>query len=219
MRKRKLAFNDVLTDANVEELLKEYKYQNLNDCYAEIGSGRYTATTILNSILHDARETKKSAILERAKKAEVPTTKSKDDIIVSGIDNMKITLANCCRPIKGDKIIGYITKGYGITVHQATCHNIVNADRLIEVNWNDEITKKYPTNLLITTEKDDDVLLKIISKISIYDISVKSINTLVNPDLLIYDIIVMVNNTENINKCLVDLSSINHVIKAERIIK
>ena len=134
------------------------------------------------------------------------------------MNEIKVTLSGCCKPIPGDNIIGYITKGSGITVHRSNCKNIIDLDeRLINVKWNDDIIKKFPTDLLVYTNTDDN-LLNIITKASTNNITIDSINTITKSEFKIYTLTVLVENIEKLNKFCIDLGNLNFVEKVERLI-
>jgi len=219
LRKRKLSFNEIVDSEEIKKLFTEYKIINLEDLYIGIGSGRFTANFIVNQ-LTKIPENKEEQFLEKISRRSDLKNNTTDEIIVKGIDHIKTSLASCCRPVYGDQIIGYISKGEGITVHQAQCNNLINLEeRLIEVHWNNQVEKKYPTNILITTIKGSQKLLKIMTTITTLNINIQSVNTITNNNHTIYDIIILVENTERINNLITKINKIPDVIKAERIIK
>ena len=87
------------------------------------------------------------------------------NVIVEGLDKPSIRLANCCKPIYGDDIIGYVSKSYGIMVHRKSCNNIDDYDenRLIDVYWGEDLTKKYVTSLKLYVQNRDNILAEIIN--------------------------------------------------------
>ena len=116
------------------------------------------------------------------------------------MSSIKVTISGCCKPIPGDNIIGYITKGAGITVHRSNCKNIMDLDeRLINVKWNDNLNKKYPTDLLIYTN-EDDILLDVITKASSNDVVIDSIFTLNKSSLKVLLVTVLVKNIDVLDK-------------------
>ena len=97
-------------------------------------------------------------VLDRVTNSNEKKISVKGDIVVENISDIKINVAGCCKPIPGDHIVGYISKGNGINVHRAVCPNISELDeRIIEVNWNTNITKQYSTNLLITASENNNL--------------------------------------------------------------
>ena len=171
-------------------------------------------------IIYGKNKTKEDIIIDKTSNNEVDLPQVKTDIIVSGIDEVKINIASCCKPVPGDDIVGYITKGYGITIHQAICPNIINLEeRLIDVRWNSVVEKKYPTNVLIHAESNKSVLLDVISKTSNTDVTVVSINTLSSTDEFLFDLTVSVPNIDALKKFMDDVRLIKEVTDVERIIK
>jgi GTP pyrophosphokinase len=219
LRKQNKTFNEFLSDENLDIILEELNLDHINDIYYAIGSNKYTANNIIN-IIYKENKTKENIILDKLKSNTIKSIAIKNDVLVEGIDEVKITLANCCGPIKGDNIIGYITKGKGITVHRVECHNVSNLEeRIIDVTWNDNVDKKWPTNLVIEAEKKDNFLLELLSKTANSNVSIQSINTINNPHLIKYDLVVLAENTDKLKKFMNDIEQIPNVHKVERIIK
>ena len=216
LRKRKFVFNEFLSNENIEKIVKELKYDDLNEIYTNLGSGKLPVGTVIN-IVTGENNTKEEIILKRTQNKEVALPTVKNDVVVEGIDEIKVNVASCCKPVPGDHIVGYITKGYGITVHRAVCPNIQEVEeRIIDVKWNDEVSKRYPTNLLIRTLKNDSLLLDIISKTSNNNISVQSINTLNHEDDTTYEVTVLVEDKEKLTKFMNDVEQISNVLEVER---
>ena len=139
-----------------------------------------------------------------------------DTVIVSGIDKVKVNLANCCNPVFGDDIIGYITKGSGITVHRSNCKNIIDLDeRLINVKWNDAVTKKFSTDLLVYADPTDN-LLDIITVAGANNISIESVYTITKSEFKIYSLTVLTENTDKLNKFINNLNNLKFIKSVER---
>ncbi|MGI6329879.1 MAG: RelA/SpoT family protein [Bacilli bacterium] len=219
LRKRKLVFSELFTNENMDLIFKTLAVDNINDIYHNIGSSNFTPNHVLNIITKETKAKEKELLNKMLKTTEENIT-IKNDILVEGIDEIKITLANCCGPVKGDKILGYITKGQGITVHRIECHNITNKEeRLIEVSWNQQATKKWLTNIVIETESRDNFLLDLFSKTSNHKINVKSVEVINSNGLVIYDLKIMVEDKDLLKRFLWDVLTIPNVHKAKRVIK
>ncbi len=215
LRKRKLS-NAVFME-NIDKILDELKCADINELYINIGNNKYTPIQVVN-IITDDNITKEEIILNKTKDKEVILPNIKNDIKVEGIDDIKVNIASCCKPIKGDRIVGYITKGNGITVHRMVCPNVSELnERLIEVKWNDT-NKKYPTSLLIKS-LDNNILMNIVAKTSNTDITIESIKSLSSGNDYIYQITVLVENKERLTKYMNDLNMIPNVLSVERLIK
>lgn len=220
LRKRKISISEFLSNENIDKILKEYKYNDIGEIYISIGNNSLQVGSIINLILEENKDTKEEIILRKTNNKEAKKTIIKNEILVKGIDNIKVNLASCCNPISGDRIVGYITKGYGITVHRAMCPNVKELEeRLIDVKWNTELTKKYSTNLIIHAQKKEDLLLNIISKTTKSDITIQSINTYMNKIDTVFEITVLVMNKENLVKFMNDLRQLKEITEVERLIK
>ena len=125
-----------------------------------------------------------------------------------------VSLAKCCRPIKGDAIVGYITRGEGITIHKNDCVNILNdSDRLIEVSWNDKSDNSYLTNITIVTEQDKNYLLDILTLATMKNIIIDSVKTLNQANYNKYEIVVKVKSSQELNKLKLDLEKQRYVVE------
>jgi len=215
IRKQKISINDIINDENFSILNDEYKIDNKEELFLSIGNGKFTPGYIINFLTKEKED--KSSILLNKIVNQMKQTDSKNEVLVSGIDDIKVTLANCCKPVKGDSIIGYITKGNGIAVHRKSCYNIINQDeRLIDVSWNESLDKKYLAEILVYAKTSDKVLVDIISRTSLSEVSIQSLNTIVNEDGNVYTLNVAVNGIEHLNKYISDISQIQNVVKVER---
>lgn len=219
LRKRKLVFSEFLSQGNVEKILDEYKLRGLEDFYINIGNNKIQPGAVINLLTNDV-DKKEELILRKTQGKEVTIPHVKNDIIVDGIDEIKVNIASCCKPVPGDRIIGYITKGYGITVHRVACPNMQNLDeRLISVHWNDVIEKKYPTTILVHALKTDNLLLSMISKTSNHNIIVSSVNNYPGKDESTYELTLLVPNKETLVTYMNDISAIPDILEVERVIK
>jgi GTP pyrophosphokinase len=146
------------------------------------------------------------------------TTKSIDaDIIVSGIDKVKVNLANCCNPVYGDEIVGYITKGNGITVHRLHCHNLsMLEERTLDVAWNSNVNKKYETCILIYTDTTDNHMMDLLQTISMFNINVDNIKTISKTDKTVYEVDCYVTGVEQLDKMTLAIKKNTFVEKVER---
>lgn len=212
LKKKNITF-EMFQDKYLNKLFDNYKIKDIDEFYMSLGMGKYTIDNMIKSIVKEEEKRKKSITLKgiSKKKQEVDS-----DILVENMSSIKVTISGCCKPIPGDNIIGYITKGAGITVHRSNCKNIMDLDeRLINVKWNDNLNKKYPTDLLIYTN-EDDILLDIITKASSNDVVIDSIFTLNKSSLKVLSVTVLVKNIDVLDKFCKDLYNIGSVVKIER---
>lgn len=214
LRKNKIPFSSFESKINL--ILDELSEEKIDDVYLGIGNGKYSALPVIN-ILNKEIKSKDEMLISKIGNITVKEN-NKNDVIVSGIDEIKVTLANCCKPIKGDEIIGYITKGSGIVVHRCNCHNITDLDeRIIPITWNDNKDSKYKCDLIVRSEKKDNILTNIISKASSSNITIQSINLINNIDYQTYNLLILVENIEKLKKFMNDLDILEDIIEVKRI--
>jgi GTP pyrophosphokinase len=140
----------------------------------------------------------------------------KGDIIVDGTDDILVTFAKCCKPVKGDEIVGYITKGEGIQVHRKDCPNIKEANRLIDVKWNMNSGNEFYTDIEVKIERGSDRLLDIITVASQKNVSISQVKTKEEDAYLIYDLTLKLTDIVYLNNFLNELSSIKYVKEVNR---
>lgn len=215
IRRKKLSINDIMDDKKVKIALDDLGLNNENELYYEIGIGKYNPTSVIKTILGEKEDEKRA--LEKVLKYSSKTMEASGDIIVDGMDDLKVSFGGCCTPVKGDDIVGYISKGNGITIHRRNCHNICNLnERIINVHWNDNASKKYVTNVIIYTEKKDNLLLDIISKTTSMNVGVKSVNTINNTDYNAYDLDILVDDKETLDRYMNVIGQLPFVTSIER---
>lgn len=219
IRKRKFVMSEFFSEENLSKLFNELKIENIEELYSSLGSNKLTVNQIFN-LLNNENKTKEEIILNKVVSSSVVAPNAKNDIIVKGIDDIKVNVASCCKPIPQDRIVGYITKGNGITVHRSVCPNISDLEeRIIDVAWNSNISKKYPTTILVHTKESKNILLDIISKTSNADITIQSINAITSSQNNLYEITVVVPDKEKLTKFINDITSLNDIMDVERLIK
>ncbi len=216
IRRRKLAINEVLAETNLEKIFKDTHTTDLEDLYLSIGSLRFTAGYIIDLVFEDKKDVVDIYLGKISNRSNNSNKAVKGDIIVAGTDDILVTIANCCKPIKGDPIIGYITKGEGITVHKKDCPNIKASTRLIDVEWNMNNESSYLTDLTIKVLKGKNQLLDIITKASQKDVYIESVKTREDEDYTIYAITIKTNNTSQLEGFISELKSLPIVISVER---
>lgn len=206
LRKQKLPITTLNEEENVNKLFKTLKINNMDDLYLSLGALRYTPTYIINLITEE-KQSMNDLMLERVNNNLEIKENYKNDIIVDGVDNIKVSVAKCCNPVPGDEIIGYITKGEGIIVHKKSCPNIKNIDtRLIDVDWNNSNSDKlFIARLRVMTDTTNNHILDIVTKASTRGITISSINEINDKYGLAYEITVKVKNKDDLLLLVDDL--------------
>ena len=218
LRKQKISNDEFFEDEKFKKLLSDLKFNSENELYGNLGSGKININTVMDTYLKK-EVSKDEKIISKVTKGSEKQSSSNSLIEVAGIDDIKVNLASCCNPVPGDRIVGYITKGYGITVHRMVCPNVAELDeRLIEVKWNVD-SSKLPTNILVRVNSNNNSLIDIISKAANNDIPVRRFNSHRSKEDEAIEMTVLVKNKEQLLKLMNDIKMIPEVTDAERLIK
>ena len=214
LRKRKLAFGEVLTSEAIDKLIKDLKLKDIEDIYLALGSLRYTASYIINLINNDKHNVE-DALLER--KRDLPKINYKGDILVEGQSNIMVNIAKCCMPVKGDEIIGYITKGQGISVHKKECPNIPqDSERTIDVAWNMDSNNYYYTNIYVTIKDNKDILAEVITEVGKKNSLVRSCKTIQKNDNLVYELNIRIADKDELEKICNGILKLSDVLEVNK---
>ncbi|WP_280768605.1 RelA/SpoT family protein [Salipaludibacillus daqingensis] len=149
---------DVLTNENINRVADKFSFTSEEDMYAAVGYSGITAAQIVTRLTDDIRKKQDeeqesqslSEAVEEIKSQEKTSPKTSTGVKVKGVDNLLIRLSRCCNPVPGDEIVGYITKGRGVSIHRSDCPNIVNEEnntRLLPVEWEDNQQKPKNYNV------------------------------------------------------------------------
>ena len=206
--------------------LDRYKYANIEDMYASVGFGAISAGKIIAKMLEEYKKVNQDDDIEKKLEALVNQKRTnnnvpKSGIIVKGIDNCLIKLSKCCNPVPGDNIIGYITKGRGVSIHTTDCVNIKELlqepNRIIDVEWVGEKSSSYNVDIEVYSNDRIGLLADIIK--AIYDVKTKlvAVNSKANKDrIVITEITIEVQNLEELNKALKTIRKVDSVFEVKR---
>ena len=217
IKKRKYNINELLTNDNINLLIKDLKSEDYNDVCLGVSSLKYSPALIVNKLVDIVYPKKDNSIEKLLNNKEIKSN-SDAKVLVSGYADILTNLASCCSPVPGDEIIGYITKGNGVSVHRKDCKMVDESnERIIDVSWNTNQLDKYTTNIKVYIDSSNDHLIDIISLATKSDINITSIN---NKGLIkneeVYELLLKVKNKENLDKFMLDLSNLNFISKVER---
>lgn len=190
-----LLFNGFYDSEEVQKnALDKFSFSSLDELYASIGYGGITVTKVLNKIKDDVHKLRRAH--EKVQHILQPqpakkTAKSQSGVIVEGIDNCLVKFARCCTPIPGDDIIGFVTRGYGVSIHRRDCVNVRNSgakdeeNRWINVWWDEEVLdhkmNRFSTGLQISTRNrigvlSDVAMLLAQSHVNVHELSARDLN-------------------------------------------
>ena len=239
-----ISMKDVLDPEFLPVLLKKVAYPTLEDLYAAIGYGGFTAQKAVSRIqgelqrrqqqrqqeqllLEAAAEEKKeepAKTPDAAKQQKQPkAVKSEQGIIVEGLDNCLVKFSKCCTPVPGDDIVGFITRGYGVSVHRADCPNASaekraeQPDRWIRVSWGTDTNDSYPTTIEAVCKDRLNLLLDISAALSSTKTFVLGLNTRSTEDgFAIIRVEVRIKDGTQLNNLMNKLHQISGVLKVTR---
>ena len=207
-----------------DEFVKQHFGKNniytAEDLYVEVGKGAISAKTVvtkLEGIEGFDRDASLQKQLERNHR--ILTTNSETGVVVEGLSNPQIKLANCCYPIPGDKIIGYVSKGNGIVVHCKDCANVnaLEEERLLDLEWATNIDRKYPVSIKISASQTNGIITDIINTVNSYNLGIAQINTTTNQNFeTIIKLKILVKNKLQLDNLIVNLQRVPHVHGIER---
>lgn len=217
VRKRKLAFESLLNNENTKKICNDLKLNDMNEIYFAIGSLRYTAGYIISLALEDKKNVQ-DILIEKVIRGEKNNLKNpKNEIIVAGSGDILVSLAKCCKPVAGDNIKGYITKGEGVSVHRQDCVNIaLRKERLIDVEWNYDADNNYFTDIAIEVIPGKNYLLDLIAKATSKNLYIDSVHTKENEKGFLYEMTIRVKNKEELENFISSLQAFPFVKRVLR---
>jgi GTP pyrophosphokinase len=211
---RKAKFSDKIKD--VKSKYGELGFETLNLFYQAIGKGDLTVRSIIQELYRKEEEEKSS----EEEEPKLKQYRSTNGISVSGYENMLVQLAKCCNPIPGDKIIGFITRGRGITVHRHDCPNIPNLeeekDRFIDVKWQVKAGRTFVTRINIIGEDRTNLIYDVSQVIHDLHTNMLGINFTVEGKLARGQVAVMVESLRHAENIIQKLKKISGVLTVDR---
>ncbi len=210
----------------LQAALDRYKYNSADDMYASVGFGAISPGKIVARMLEEYRKDHENenleAKLEELSKERTKISKpSNNGIVVKGIDNCLVKLSKCCNPVPGDEIIGYITKGRGVSVHRKDCPNVKSLiseeDRMIDVYWYEAEKAKYNVEIEIDANDRSGLLSDIIREIEDTKSKLVAVTSKATKErIAITEVTIEVENIDELNKVLKQLRKIDSVYEVKR---
>ena len=212
-------------------IMQRLPFKTLDEMYAAIGYGGFTAVKAVNRVKDELIRMNKlaaSKILEAdaAKESVKPQqpTKSEKGIIVEGLSNCLVKFSRCCSPVPGDEITGFITRGYGVSVHRKDCPNAIRSrqneasqERWIKVSWGTDIRETYSTALEVIAKDRDNLLIEISTALSTSQIPVSSMSATATADgFAIFQITITIKDSQQLGQVMRKIHQISGVMKVNR---
>jgi len=215
----------VLESAELAKFASEYGARTPDELLAHIGYGKLSARTVLQkSVPAELKEkAPDSAVVSAVKRVLRPGATSADKIKVRGTDDVMVFRAKCCNPIRGEKIIGYITRGKGVSVHAASCSNVINLmfdpERRIEVEWDTAGGDQAPYTVRLTMQVEDrkGMLAEISAKVSDINTNITNMEARTGDDQQArIDMTVEIRDVKHLDKVIKSIKGVEGVLGVER---
>ena len=236
LKRTGVSLKELLADENVPNVLKKLSFNSVDDMYAAIGYGGVTALKVIGRLREDIQRILHQHQADR--QAEVPVagqpevmrpavpqrSKGEHGIIVEGLSNCLVKFSKCCSPVPGDDIVGFITRGYGVSVHRADCPNVLRsrdnpaeAGRWIRVSWADKTSESYHTMLQIVAKDRISLIVDMSTVLSATKTRVLSLNARSTPDGFgLLDLGIEVSDRDQLKTVMNRLEQIQGVMKVTR---
>jgi len=228
LKKQGFAFNQLFKAEWIELVLRKYNFSTLEDLYAGIGYGAITTNKVITKLKEEFKKTLKPEEIEQILESIAQTRNDKkkknipeSGIVVKGIDNCLVRLSRCCNPVPGDEIIGYITRGRGVSVHRSDCINVSagleEEGRLIDVKWYSTNDAAYKADITIMANDRTSLLLDVTNSIAELKIPIKAVNARTTREqITLINLTLEITNTEQLEKIIKKLRKIDSVFDVTR---
>ena len=229
-------FKDFMTKQGMKDIATRFNFGTEEDLFAAIGFGEISYQTVANKMTEKARrEIEDQKVVETAFEKTTPQGQKKESqkmkirheggVIIEGVDNLLIRLSRCCNPVPGDAIVGYITKGRGISVHRKDCPNVQlpesEQNRLIEVDWEDAANtgQQYDTELVVEGYNRNGLLNEVLNVINSTTKSLNSVNGKVDANkMATISVNIGIMNTQQLDFIVDKIKQIPDVYSVRRVI-
>ena len=227
LKKIGVKHDDLFKPEFIQAALNRYKFTSLEDMYSSVGFGSITPNKVIARMLEEYRKShKEDDLVEKtlealAKEKANKTKPSQNGIIVKGIDNCLVKLSKCCNPVPGDEIIGYITRGRGVSVHRTDCVNAKNLlseeNRIIDVYQNNKKKTTYSVDIEVYANDRKGLLADIIKVLGDNKCTIMAVTSRATREkIAITELTIEVENIEKLNCVLKALRKIDSVYEVKR---
>jgi len=210
-KKYGLDFPKIFNSPEFTKIAKKLSFKTTEDLILAVGYGKLSVKQIIRRLLPPLEEKKEKQVISQ----KIPSS----DIKVKGVEGVLVKIARCCCPLPGDEIVGYITKGHGITVHHANCRNLLSADpnRLVEVTWGERTNQVYPVKIEIKCSDKVGLLAEISGAVAKVKANIIASKTKTTSDhRAFFSFVVEVKDREQFQAVINAIRSIDAVEKIKR---
>ena len=227
IKKIGMSHSDLFKPEWIQVVLNRYNYNSVEDMYASIGFGGISPNKIITRLLEEYKKEHEEDVIEEKIQelvTEAPRKNSapKSGVSVKEIDNCLVKFSKCCNPVPGDDIIGYITKGRGVSIHRKDCTNLKDLlseeERIIEVEWYDEKEKaEYNVDIQVLANDRTGLLADVVKEITSKKINIMGVNTKTSKDrIATIDVTLEVQDIEQLNQIIKQIRKVDSVYEVTR---
>ena len=229
LRREMIIIPDDQLDAFIDGCSRRMRQNNAEELYAAIGYGGMTIANCLPKLKEEwqklkAAEAEENKSVEDLPKVDLSRVHATDGVVVEGFDNTPIKFAKCCSPLPGDPIVGFITRGFGVSIHKQSCVNAIssmkdptNAPRWVKAYWADSVKDSYKAGLEIVALDRNELLRDVLSALADIRVPIYTMNARqVENNCAVVSLTIGINNTEHLNRVVARLSKVKDVLKVTR---
>ena len=225
LRREMIFIPDDELDDFIGSCCRRLRQNNAEELYAAIGYGGITIANCLPKLKEEWQKLKaEEDKTEQLAKVDLSKVHATDGVVVEGFDNTPIKFAKCCSPLPGDPIVGFITRGFGVSIHKQSCANAIssmkdptNAPRWVKAYWADSVKDSYKAGLEIVALDRNELLRDVLSALADIRVPIYTMNARqVENNCAVVSLTIGINNTEHLNRVVARLSKIKDVLKVTR---
>ena len=217
-----------MSNAELEGVADRFSLARLEDVFVAVGCGDLTVSQVVHAAerMRSAKEepTAEDLVTRALRRSRGGTRQEADDIRIEGVGNLMTSMARCCQPVPGDPVVGYVTRGRGVTIHREDCSNVLRWQteenpRLLQVSWGREPASNYPVELLIRAFDRRELIKDISAILAASEVNVTDISSKLDEarDEVVIRLHARVRNYEQLSELLNRLGGIRNVMEARRL--
>lgn len=219
LKKHNLEIKEYLAAEKLTDTAKRYGYSNPDDLFASIGFGRINANQVVQKLAgKELEERRRDRQLNRSRQ---PRHREAKGVAIKGVDNLLVRFSKCCTPVPGDEIVGYVTRGRGVSIHRTDCPNVKSlsqdSGRQIEVAWNTSEKESFPVDLELKAVDRMNMLSAIMNTIAEGQTNIEAVNTRkLKDDIALILLTVDIYNLEHMQALINRLRQVDGVVSVRR---
>lgn len=217
--------SEILREDWLKNIAEKSSINSIDDLYAAIGYGSLNLNQVINKLRTQYNEfygvEEEKSIIETKNQSSSKRPRYNQGVRIKGIDNVKIRFSKCCNPVPGDEIVGYITRGRGVSVHRVDCPNIIisdDAERFIEVEWDLDKKVSYQAEIQIKATDRSGLLADITQKITDANLAVISLNARTSKDKVVFiNMLLEIRDIEELREVIKKIRRVKNVMDVYRV--